>query len=286
MKNIISLAIIILFVNTKVISQVKITGTIIDSLSKKSIELASISVQHKNNGIYSDSIGKFQLDGLYEFDTVVIRHIAYKTLHILANEIKQNKLIYLQPQTIPLERVLIKPNKYYEKTIWTLKSPSKSTFMGFSGFELGTFVYSKFRNSIIKEIIIKTKKNKKAGEYYIKLHIYHVNNGKPSDEILLSKNTFILSAKTNEIKINIEDENIMLINSGVFISLEWIGKKENNGFNKKITTNLVPQVIVTDKKSSNKTLYRFWNMDWQDFSKLLYLKNANIILGINLQIQE
>lgn len=286
MKRIILLIIVFVNIVYHTTAQIEISSNLKDSISSNFIEFASISVKNKNIGTYSDASGKFTIKGLYEFDTIIIRHITYKTLYIPVNEIKQNNFIYLQPQTIPLEEVLVKPNKYSGKMIWTLNSQSKSTFTGFSGFELGTFVYSKIENSLINEIIIKTKKSNKAGEYYVKLHLYHINNGKPSDEILLSKNIFVLNAKTKNIRITIENENIRLPNTGIFVSLEWVGKKENNGFNKNITTNLIPQVIVTDKRTSNKTIYRFWNMDWHDFSELLNIKNANIIIGVNLQIQK
>ncbi len=265
-------------------AQTDIYLSIKETASLKSIEFASVSIKHKNIGTYSDLSGRFVLKKISDLDTIVIRHIGYKTAYIPVNQIKPNQIVLVEPYMGEINEVIVKPKKYDEKLIWSIKGRSKSTFSGFKGFELGTFIEDLPEQSIIKKIIIKTeRKNNTTEEYYVKLHLYKVKKGKPYKEIRLSRNIFVISSKMQDIHIDIENENIMLSDSEIFVSMEWVGKKRNKSIDTSIKANLFPKIMIIKKKKS-KTLYRLWNKDWQDFSKLPNLDNYNISIGVNLKI--
>lgn len=266
------------------IAQFELSCSIKDSISANYIKFASVSIKNKNIGTYSNSFGRFVLTKLSDLDTIIVRHICYKTKYIPVSKVKANQIIFVKPYIRQINEVVVKPTIYDEKLIWSIKSRSKSTFSGFNGFELGTFIKDLPNKSIIKEIIIKTKVERNIeGEYYIKLHLYNVKQEQPSEEIRLSNNIFLINSKTRDINIDVVNENIMLLSSKIFVSIEWVGKKKNKSIDKSVKANIFPKVIVIRKKTS-KTLYRFWNKAWQDFSDLLHIKNSNISIGLNLII--
>ena len=285
MKKTIVLIAIFIFIGQEIAAQIEVSSFLKDIKQRTPIEFASVSIKNKKIGVYTDLAGWFKLSGISEFDTITIRHISYKTINIPVAALKQKDTVYLQQRTVAIEEIVIKPIQYHEKKIWSINIRSNSSFTGLSGFELGTFIVNSPKNSIIKEVIIKNiKRSKDIEVYYVKLHLYLINNGMPGTEIALSKNIFIPNTKAKNITLNIENENISLPSSGIFISLEWVGKKTYNGIDKNLTKNLQPYVMITSKKTTNKTLYRFWTMDWKEFSKQVQIENANIIIGLNLKI--
>ncbi|UCH14670.1 MAG: carboxypeptidase-like regulatory domain-containing protein [Bacteroidales bacterium] len=89
----------------------KIRGKIIDDNSREPVEYANISIVGKSIGTVSNSDGEFilKITPAFIYDTLGISYIGYKIYkQPLANLLAGNNIIYLVPDYIPIQEVIIR----------------------------------------------------------------------------------------------------------------------------------------------------------------------------------
>lgn len=236
------IAVIVLIVNLGY-SQI-ISGTIVDSISKKPIDLATISFKNSTYNVLSDTDGHFKIDFMNPSGVLLVSNIGYKTKEIKISNKESNSVIYLSPQIEELNEVLIiNKNKKVEYS-WDKTIRSKDENSVYVGFQFNTenCVYIKNpynKKGKIKSIIFGVSKlkgyleNKKYKIDYlttfnIKFYSYDNHKQKPGKEIY-SKNIIIEPEdKTYNITVNTDSLQIPFPENGVCIGVEIINTKYKN----------------------------------------------------------
>ncbi|QRE37982.1 carboxypeptidase-like regulatory domain-containing protein, partial [Flavobacterium psychrophilum] len=101
-----------------------ISGIILDSISKKPLELASVTLNKTNRGVYSDAEGKFKISLTNENNYLLISYLGYTTKKVCASNFiktkENNSIFYLSSTTERLNEVFVQNKKIeygWEKTI-------------------------------------------------------------------------------------------------------------------------------------------------------------------------
>lgn len=211
-------------------------GAIKDSKTQEALPYVNIGIIGKNIGTVSTLSGEFSLatPQANDSDTVRISMLGYKPRMYKVPDFRKllsaNRDIFLEPVSIQLQDVAIKPKKLKEKILGN-NTESQSTTAGFSSNKLGNEI----------GIIIKIKKSPSyirtftasVASHYdkpikMRLNFYSVKNGLP-DKILLNQN-IIFDAKiiNQKISINLDPYNI-IVDDDFFVSLEWIENSPGHG---------------------------------------------------------
>ncbi len=248
--------------------QKSVSFTIIDSVSKQAVPFLKISVAGKDKGTYSDENGFVKINDLSSNDTLFITDIFYEHKFLPVKTLQKNQQILFSPNPISLNEVIVKPFTEREKEIgYATIRPNTNFFNSIIGTELAFLIEHKnIKPAYINDIIIKIKKNSKINSM-VKIHLYHNNQGMPGMEVYLKNNLNTISDK-NQLKYNIKDQNIQLPENGIFVSVEWIGRFNENGkiFNDKshILTPCINIRSTSDKKIKGKGYIRHYG-NWDPF---------------------
>ncbi len=108
-----NLHILFIFISFQVFSQEALSSKIIDSISKKPIALATISINN-SSGVISNSNGEFLMylnKKPSNKDSLIIRCLGYTSKRFLAKTF-QDSIIILSPKSIELDEVLVSNKKY------------------------------------------------------------------------------------------------------------------------------------------------------------------------------
>ncbi|MFM9440791.1 carboxypeptidase-like regulatory domain-containing protein [Flavobacterium psychrophilum] len=126
-----------------------ISGIILDSISKKPLELASVTLNKTNRGVYSDAEGKFKISLTNENDYLLISYLGYTTKKVCASNFiktkENNSIFYLSSTTERLNEVFVQ-NKKTEYG-WSQSIQSKRENTRFFGFQFGTENCTYIKNS-------------------------------------------------------------------------------------------------------------------------------------------
>jgi hypothetical protein len=215
-------------VTSNLFAQKEIKGYIFDRKTNESIAYAILSASNNNYGTYADSLGYFKFNYSSEKDSIRITHLGYKPIMVNLNSLKNDPRIYLDPNPIGLNDVVVKATKMKRKEIkiGNLKNKEAVWLVPSYATIFATYIpFPKNENNLtLNSISLKlhlTDKN-----YPLRIRLFNVgNDGKPSEDIL--KENVILKAfdkvNTNYTAVvDISKYNIKMPNEGVFVALEWI----------------------------------------------------------------
>ena len=249
MKNAISLCFLIIISSLSFGQTFKISGCVSDSQNHQVLSYASVMVFNHPIGISTDKKGFFELtlpDSL-KMDSLVITYIGYKPRHLCINACN-NDTIVLEPLTINLSEVFIKPSLKKPKSIivneFKIKdceiTYSKEPFNGRGtlylpyrakepSIESIYIPYDQSYGSVtkIKEIWIYLK-SFNSTPTFSRIRIFKAGNGlKPTEDLLTDPIDLIVAEKSQLLKIDLGRYNLTLPGTGLFVGVEVLIIPEN-----------------------------------------------------------
>ncbi|EOG6894921.1 putative outer membrane protein [Flavobacterium psychrophilum] len=248
-----------------------ISGIILDSISKKPLELASVTVNKTNRGVYSDAEGKFKISLTNENDYLLISYLGYTTKKVCASNFiktkENNSIFYLSSTTERLNEVFVQ-NKKIEYG-WSQSIQSKRENTRFFGFQFGTENCTYIKNSEhkkgkitavildLKKITQYNKDNPKwkldyISDYNIKFYEIDLQNNRPGAEIYNKDIIVNPENKTRNFKINIDSLNIPFPESGVCVGVEMINTRYKNP--KEVFATIGPRINFTENRDTNPVM--------------------------------
>lgn len=216
-----------------------ITGKVIDSLTKKPLEYANVTLMTKNKGVYTDSKGVFNFDiTKHLYDTLRISSIGYYSKSIVLDGFRTKKDVkvdvLLKEKITELNEVVINSKKieYKEKHTLGEKRNGITSVSSLIGYETGVLIENPFRKEgKLKKVYIKLKKRKDVNfvaSLNIKFYSYDAANKKPGYE-LYTKNIVVKTKNKNyTLNIKVEDFDIYLPEEGMCIGVEFIDPKNES----------------------------------------------------------
>ncbi|EKT4499282.1 carboxypeptidase-like regulatory domain-containing protein [Flavobacterium psychrophilum] len=248
-----------------------ISGIILDSISKKPLELASVTLNKTNRGVYSDAEGKFKISLTNENDYLLISYLGYTTKKVCASNFiktkENNSIFYLSSTTERLNEVFVQ-NKKTEYG-WSQSIQSKRENTRFFGFQFGTENCTYIKNSEhkkgkitavildLKKITQYNKDNPKwkldyISNYNIKFYEIDLQNNRPGAEIYNKDIIVNPENKTRNFKINTDSLNIPFPESGVCVGVEMINTRYKNP--KEVFATIGPRINFTENRDANPVM--------------------------------
>ncbi|EKT4552141.1 carboxypeptidase-like regulatory domain-containing protein [Flavobacterium psychrophilum] len=248
-----------------------ISGIILDSISKKPLELASVTLNKTNRGVYSDAEGKFKISLTNENDYLLISYLGYTTKKVCASNFiktKENNSVFcLSSTTERLNEVFVQ-NKKIEYG-WSQSIQSKRENTRFFGFQFGTENCTYIKNSEhkkgkitavildLKKITQYNKDNPKwkldyISDYNIKFYEIDLQNNRPGAEIYNKDIIVNPENKTRNFKINTDSLNIPFPESGVCVGVEMINTRYKNP--KEVFATIGPRINFTENRDANPVM--------------------------------
>lgn len=227
------------FCNSQIIS-----GIIVDSISKKPIDLANISFTNSNYNVLSDSEGYFKIDCINPKENLLVSNIGYKNKKLKLS-IKENKyIIFLTPETQELKEVVIFNNNKKINYSWDKFLKTKRENSQYFGFQFGTehctYIANPYRKTgKIKSVSLELEKLKGYLEdrkykvdyiasYNIKFYNFNNKSNRPGTEIY-NKNIIIdPQNKTYTLTIAVDSLHIPFPENGICVGVEIINTKYQN----------------------------------------------------------
>lgn len=212
------------------------SGKIIDNSTKEGIPFASIGIKGKNVGTVADEKGNFELNLLKspEDDTLKISAIGYKTKAFTVSEARQSmsKMIYLEPQAVKLNEVVVTSKKVKRKVLGTTKYSVRncSAFQGLEGNWKGEEAAIRANNEKDKSVFIEDFnfyiiQNKYEDSLVFRLMLYSVNERNLPGPTFLNKPIIFKTAVKQGI-VHVDLKRYNLVHEGdFFISLECLMDK-------------------------------------------------------------
>ncbi|MEO8515890.1 MAG: carboxypeptidase-like regulatory domain-containing protein [Flavobacterium sp.] len=282
MKTIYTL--IFFFALSNAIIAQEISGVVLDSVSKKPLELASVTLNKTNQGVYSDAQGKFNINLIKANDYLLISYLGYNSKKLTTADFlkakKNNTIFYLSPITEELHEVLVQRKKINHGWAKTIKSKRENTqYFGFQfGTENCTYVENPDRKQgKIKAVVLDLRKvaefnkdNPKWKLDYIsafKIKFYKLDGltNKPGEE-LYDKDIIIEPGnKTQNLSIDVDSLNIKFPVEGICIGVEIINTKYTNP--KKVFATIGPDINFTENQEMHPRMSwcRFRTEDKYEF---------------------
>jgi hypothetical protein len=259
-----------------------IKGIVLDSITKKPIELTNVFFTETYYGTFTNQDGKFELNCKENKSDLLITAIGYETEKIKISNFDLQKdslvTIYLTPKTTELKEVVVinKQIKYFPpKTI--LSEREKEIFYSFQfGSENVTYVKNEFyKKGKIESLILDLQKVKDyqkpcksckvdyIASLNIKFYEYDKKNKLPGKEICLKNIIVEPENKTYKFKINLDSLNIDFPKNGVCVGIETINTKYQKP--KTSFAIIAPSVKYTNTKSKKEVLSwsRYRNQGWE-----------------------
>lgn len=251
-------------------------------------------------GIYSNESGEILFKNI-KGDSVVFKHIGYYDKKIKTSEILNE--LFLKPRTEILNEIIISNSKPKTKRVGFKNKKKTLSWHVKPETELITLIKfeKEINNAYLKEISIPIGKDAiKQIEtniwrnYYpefqsvFRLHLYSNNKNSPNKRLL--KEPILIKCNNNsedDIIVNIENENIIFPQEGIFIGIEMITTNNNEAklpnflFTKKNVKNIESISLIKDV---------FYKKSWinlNEFSNLYQinsLSDYNMAIGLTLDI--
>jgi hypothetical protein len=212
------------------------TAKITDASTKMGIPFASIGIKGKNIGTVADDQGNFELNLLRspEDDTLKISAVGYKANAFTVSEARQSmtKIIYLEPQAVKLNEVLITSKKIKRKVLGTTKYSTRncSAFQGLEGNWKGEEAAIRANNESGKSVFIEDFnfyiiQNKYEDSLVFRLMLYSVNDRNLPGPTFLNKPVIFKTAVKQGV-VHVDLKNYNIVHEGdFFISLECLMDK-------------------------------------------------------------
>lgn len=212
-----------LFVN----AQIQIKGRLVDSLTQKPIEFANIGLIGKGYGTVSDENGHYEFavpDSLAN-EIVKVSLIGYTPRSYAVNRIRNTTVLFLQQASTSLAEVVVKASKTKIRTVGN-ETRTKLVSGGFVknnlGAEFAVKLNIKHPQTQIRKVAININKNSLHKLPLFRLNLYTEDkSGLPGENIL--KQNIIIEPKDTLGLVEFDlKPYAIIVDSDVFISLEWI----------------------------------------------------------------
>lgn len=225
MKKIMSLSLILL--NIIVYSQeIKMSGVIIDSETKKPIEFVNIGILNKNLGTVSDLEGKFDFNISIKFikDSITISHINYYSVKIPIIESK-NQVIFLIPRTNELSEIILSNRKKSSRKIGVKTFNPLLWLKGISIdndiIENSQRINIPHKTVRVKFVNIYLRKGFESDSTYVRINFYKNSNNEPGERIIFQNIIQKKKIKTGWLQIDLTQDSIYL-EEDFFIGVEFM----------------------------------------------------------------
>jgi CarboxypepD_reg-like domain len=215
----------------KLFSQCVIKGTAINTVTKKSVPNASVSLKKEKVGVSANQNGVFEFKSkCITGDTLIVSAINYQTEEIEISKILNRNLIELKPVEKELSSVIVKLEKKKESAVLNeFDNCSTNYYLGTeSVHQMAQSYNNPFPNVQIKGLEL----CKLRGNSTFRIRFYNMDSitMKPLNEIT---ETFIeVKAIKRKSFINLEKYDIKIKNKTFYLSIEWLLKEENAYFEK------------------------------------------------------
>ncbi len=227
---------IFLCISQFAIAQIVIKGKVIDKSNNEPVSFASIGVKGRSFGTVCDENGNFELKvgTVIDSDSLKISAIGYLTKAIVMASAKNlnNEKISLNPASIQLSEVKVKPQKTVQKVLGN-KNYNENVCMSFQGPEgswKGAEVSIKANNKrnrlvFLEDFNFYIVKNLYKDSLTFRLNLYKEDkNGMPGENLLRKPIVFRTKIKEGVLTVNLK--NYFINTDGdFFISLECLEEK-------------------------------------------------------------
>ncbi|MGX1024034.1 carboxypeptidase-like regulatory domain-containing protein [Psychroflexus sp. MBR-150] len=268
---------------------------VVDSLTKRPLKFANIQFLKVNKGTYTDYGGFFFIKNKI-LDSISISHLGYTTKK--EKVLRLDDTVFLTPKIENLKEVILKEkinfkevglHKKRSNLSWSLSKKGSEFFMRL------TF-NKKYRKATIETVLIPIKKsfvkknNTKSFKAILRVNIYSDNHG--NNKIYSTKPKEFLTSKKQMLEFDISKSSIKIDNKKIFIGIELIGFKDENGFFIDESENLL-RISFTSKKTKNIETETFLRYIFEGNNELeslhdylrkydLTKKKYNLQIGFNL----
>ena len=248
-------------------------GYVLNFQDNSPVPYAHVAVAGTPRGTFTNDSGFFVLNQKHDTTKIYISAIGFKTKEII---LVKSQNIYLEPETTMLNEVVISPKKpKRSKEVMGIRNGSICCY--YSGFK--PFYALKINNpdnvvGIITEVTYKLgqptiKSNRQKS--LVRVRIYECNNkGLPGIDIL--KQNLIVEVNENQKKLNVdlEEYKIPFLSNGVFIGIDFLGSRSDEGIMLKDFSNFDSQLSIAltpaDKDQPAITCRRNFNGEWENVS--------------------
>lgn len=270
-----------------------ISGIVLDSLTHKPLDMASVTVVGNDYSSFTDSRGEFAIKVINNKDSLRISYIGYETKIVRLSEFMENKeynpIYYLKSKSNKLEEIVISSKILRYGVDKTIKSPREKTqILGFQfGAENCTFVANPYKKKgKVKTVVLDiqkipefNKENSKWGidylaTYSIKLYRFDSQKNKPGEEVYGKEIIVQPENKTYKLRINLNSLNIPFPENGFCVGVEIINTKYTNP--KKVFAVIAPTFSFTVNREFHPVMgwIRYRNEDWKFKTPLSQDKNG------------
>jgi hypothetical protein len=258
-----------------------IKGVVLDSISKKPLELVNVFFEESYYGTFTNSKGEFVLSTKKNTNDLFITNIGYESkkikISVLQKKMDSLTFFYLKPRLEALDEIVLTDKKIkYSASKKILSEREKVLTYAFQfGSENVTYVKNVFykRGKIeslkldLKKIKNYPKQCRKCKVDYIasinvKFYEYDKRNKLPGKELYYKNIIVDLENKTYSLKIDVDSLNIDFPKDGVCVGVETINTKYEKP---KISFAIIaPSIKFTNTKRKEEVLSwsRYRNEGW------------------------
>lgn len=294
-----------LFLFSNVLNAQVLNGVVIDSHSKKPMELASVFFNESGYTVFTNAEGKFSIKvGNNKKDDLVISSIGYEDLIVNLKEFisgnKYEKIFEMLPNVQTLDEIVISNEKI--EYSWAKKISSKRKPRAGFSFQFGTenvrFIQNPyFKKGKIKKVILslgKHKKNRQIPEwkmdyltaYGIKFYKYDPKNQRPGEELYAKSIVVEPENKTYDFVIDVDSLDIPFPKEGVCVGVEYVNTKYENP--KKVFASIGPVMNFYEEEKLKPILswirYRGENREFKHSSSNFKNRRYQNVLVVDLVV--
>lgn len=297
---------LLIFLSFKIYSQ-KISGVVLDNITKIPIEFANIKINTTDFGVQTNNNGSFSIEINSEVKSIQVSCVGYKNKIVeIGNSFVTNLgTVFIERDILELEEVTISKKKV--EYSWNKFLKFKTNKTGYFAFQFGTENVSYISNpdknlGKLNALILSLKKVKDHPKfckkckvdyitaYSIKFYKYDSKNEKPGEEIYFNELIVKPENKTYKYKIKVDSLNIDFPKEGICIGVETY----NDKYRKPKTAGAftAPSLNFTEYSIENETKswIRYRNEDWtfktNSFQSNQGKKRNGLIIDIEYKIQQ
>ena len=217
--------------NVFVYGQNKIQGYVLDKQTAEPLSYATIGALHQQYGTYSDTAGMFTLYYISENDSLKVSNLGYNSLYTCVRNLQKNSKIFLDPNPVKLNEVVINLKKIKIKEMqlgFFTKRPDTNTVPSYSINITATFIPFPANGSNVIIQSVKFPYHMASINFPLRVRILKVKaNGEPGDDLISENIIFNQYKKGPELgwsigSIDMTIYNIYMPQEGIFVALEYI----------------------------------------------------------------
>jgi hypothetical protein len=261
MKHLINI-IIFLLAGLNTYGQSIVRG-ILKNSNNDPVPYATIYIQGKALGAYSDKTGFFRITDCSKDDVIIVSHVSYESYAFPADTFNNTISVVLKPKLHEIEEIVVQPENEKRPIIGCRTALKKHSFWSMIGCEFSSLIQNpKYEKHVISEIVFNIKR-KTYQSSLIKIHVYKNDNGQPGEEIYTGNNKVIIDKQIKDKIHYVPEVKVHVPNDGVFIGYEWLGRITDSGNLDKNTKQAFGPAIVCKKTIGRNIIHRTWKTQWQ-----------------------